>query len=81
MTEFTFVRLIAFVNRFDADLAIPAAALDLDDGPRPLSPWLDRLKVRSILGPTAVRFPADGLRALRDRVGVAEIPAVQLRAA
>ena len=40
---------------------------------------LDRGKLRSVLGPTAVRFPADGLRAMRDRA--AAEPAVRLRAA
>ena len=75
MTEYTFARLVAFVNRFDADLVNRAPAAELDDGPRPLSPWLDRGKIRSVLGPTAVRFPADGLRAMRDRT--AAEPAVQ----
>lgn len=81
MTEFTFARLIAFVRRYDADLVTPAAAADLGYGPRPLSPWLDRFKLRSVLGPTAVRFPADGLRALRDRAAATAEPAVRLRAA
>src|SRR5579883_2787226 len=76
VTEFAFARLVAFVNRFDADLVAPAAARDLDDGPRPLSPWLDRSKLRSVLGPAAVRFPGDGLRALRDRVAAEVEPSV-----
>jgi dTDP-4-dehydrorhamnose reductase len=79
MTEFLFARLIAFVHRFDADLVTPAAASDLGDDPRPLSPWLDRSKLRTVLGATAVRFPAEGLRAVRDRAAVE--PAVRLRAA
>ena len=79
MTEFTFARLLAFVNRFDADLVSRVTAAEIDDDPRPLSPWLDRGKLRSVLGPSAVRFPADGLRAVRDRAAVE--PAVRLRAA
>jgi dTDP-4-dehydrorhamnose reductase len=79
MTEFTFARLLAFVNRHDADLVTRATAAELGDGARPLSPWLDRGKLRSVLGPSAVRFPADGLRAVRDRAAAG--PAVRLRAA
>jgi dTDP-4-dehydrorhamnose reductase len=79
MTEFTFARLLAFVYRHDADLVTRATAAELGDDVRPSSPWLDRGKLRSVLGPSAVRFPADGLRAVRDRA--AAEPAVRLRAA
>jgi dTDP-4-dehydrorhamnose reductase len=81
MTEFTFARLIAFVHHFDADLVRPVPARELGDGPRVLTPWLDRFKLRSVLGMTAIRFPADGLRAIRDRAMSLAQPVPRLRVA
>lgn len=80
-TEFTFARLAAHVFGADADLVegVPAAELD-DADPRPNRVWLDRYKLRSLLGPKAVRSPADGLRALRDGL-VEAAPAFAQRAA
>lgn len=76
MSEFTFAKLLAFVHHHDADLVIRIPTPELDA--RPQSPWLDRSKVRSILGSSVIRFPADGVRAMRDQ---AVVPAVRLRAA
>lgn len=75
-SDFTFARLVAHVNGFDADQldGQPAAAID-DRDPRPLRVWLDRFKLRGVLGATAVRPAADGLRAVRD-AAAARRPAV-----
>ncbi len=65
-TEFTFARLAAHVFGFDVDLVAGRPAAELDDGdPRPGRVWLDRFKLRTLLGPRPIRGAADGLRALR----------------
>lgn len=65
-TEFTFARLAAHVLGYDVDLVEGVMAAHLDDGdPRPDRVWLDRYKLRAILGPRAIRGAADGLRGLR----------------
>ena len=80
-TEFTLARLAAHVFGVDADLVEGVTAAELDDAdPRPNRVWLDRYKLRTLLGPKAVRSPADGLRALRDGL-VEAAPAFTLRAA
>ncbi len=61
MTPFTFARLIAHLWGFDADLVRQS---DETGGPRV---WLDRFKLRGLLGPKALRSPGEGLRAVRDR--------------
>ena len=65
-TEFTFARLTAHVLGYDVDLIEGVMAAHLDDGdPRPERVWLDRQRLRAVLGPRAIRGAADGLRALR----------------
>lgn len=67
-TDFTFARLVAHLFGCDADLVNPAPAVD----DRPTRATLDRFRLRSLLGPTALRTAADGLRAVRGRMaGVA----------
>lgn len=75
MTEFAFHRTVAFVNGCDPDLveAIPADEMG-EEAPRPRSLWLDRFKLRSELGPKALRSPSEGLRALRD---LDRVPAIR----
>ncbi|OWK43810.1 SDR family oxidoreductase [Fimbriiglobus ruber] len=65
-TEFTFARLTAHIFGYDTDLieGVPAETLD-DQPPRPANICLDRVKLRSLLGPRAIRTTADGLRGLR----------------
>ncbi|CAN5129937.1 SDR family oxidoreductase [soil metagenome] len=72
MTEAAFLKQVAFINGCDSDLiaSVPAEAL-CEDAPRPLTPWLDRMKMRTLLGPTAVRSLGEGLRAMRDQKQVA----------
>jgi dTDP-4-dehydrorhamnose reductase len=64
-TEFTFARLAAHVLGCDVDLVRGLPAAEFADDPRPSRVWLDRFKLRTLLGPRAVRGAADGLRALR----------------
>lgn len=68
-SEFTFARTIAHVFGYDTDLVegLPAAQID-DRDPRPMRVWLDRFKLRSVLGAKAFRTPADGLRMVREEV-------------
>lgn len=78
-TEFTFARLVAHIFGADADLVESATAAELDDDARPAKVWLDRFKLRSLLGARAVRGPGEGLRAVRDEV--VKVPAAYVRAA
>jgi dTDP-4-dehydrorhamnose reductase len=64
-TEFTFARLAAHVFGHDVDLVRGVPAAEFADDPRPPRVWLDRFKLRTILGPRAIRGAAEGLRALR----------------
>lgn len=64
-TEFTFARLAAHVFGHDVDLIRGVPAVEFADDPRPSRVWLDRFKLRTILGPRAIRGAAEGLRALR----------------
>lgn len=80
ISEFTFARLIAFISHMNADLVVPGTA-DRPIQTPAFSPWLDRFKLRSILGMSAVRFPADGLRAFRDRMRAEADSQLRLRAA
>jgi hypothetical protein len=64
-TEFTFARLAAHVFGRDVDLIRGVPAAEFADDPRPSRVWLDRFKLRTVLGPRAVRGAAEGLRALR----------------
>lgn len=67
MTEFAFYRTAAFLYGFDSDLVEGVPALELgEEAPRPRSLWLDRFKLRSELGPKALRAPGEGLRAMRE---------------
>lgn len=67
VTEFAFHQTVAFVNGFDCDRIVRQSIAELEeDAPRPRSPWLDRSRLRSILGSKAIRNLGDGLRALRD---------------
>lgn len=66
-TEFSFARLLAHVHGFDVDLIQGVPALELcDDNPRPSRVWLDRFKLRSMLGGKPIRDAAEGLRAMRN---------------
>ena len=64
-TEFTFARLAAHVFGYDTDAIIGRTAREIGATARPRQVWLDRFKLRSLLGARAVRTTADGLRALR----------------
>jgi dTDP-4-dehydrorhamnose reductase len=64
-TEFTFARLAAHVFGHDVDLIRGVPAAEFADDPRPSRVQLDRFKLRSVLGPRAIRGAAEGLRALR----------------
>jgi dTDP-4-dehydrorhamnose reductase len=66
-SKFTFARLIAHVFGLDCDLVrgVPSAELR-QAAPRPKNVWLAGTKLRSLLGPHAVRRPGNGLRELRD---------------
>lgn len=64
-TEFTFARLAAHVFGRDVDLVRGVPAAEFADDPRPSRVWLDRFKLRTVLGPRAVRGAAEGLRAMR----------------
>ncbi len=72
-TAYTFAHLVAQINGFDTDLVTTAAD---PDGPRPNGVWLDRTRMRQLVGPRAVRPTADGLRGMR-----AAMRAVPARAA
>lgn len=66
-TAFTFARLVAHIYGFDSDLVDGRTTRELGDrSPRPGRVWLDRFKLRSLLGARAVRTAADGLRTMRD---------------
>ncbi|HEY2785001.1 MAG TPA: SDR family oxidoreductase [Fimbriiglobus sp.] len=66
-TKFTFARLVAHLFGFDADLVVGVPGEELEqDAPRPKQVWIDRYKLRQVLGPHAIRRPGEGLRALRD---------------
>ena len=62
-SEFTFARLAAHIFGRDADLVQPT--ID-SEHPRPVNVWLDRSKLRNLLGPRAIRSAGDGLRGFRD---------------
>lgn len=66
-SESTWARLLCHVFDYDVDLLeeVDAEALVGSD-PRPNRVWLDRFKLRSLLGPRCIRSTADGLRATRD---------------
>lgn len=67
MTEFAFLRTTAFIFGLDSDLVEDVSVADLqEEAPRPRSAWLDRFKLRTELGPKALRGPGEGLRVLRD---------------
>jgi dTDP-4-dehydrorhamnose reductase len=70
VTRFAFARLVCHVFGFDCDLVkgVPTPELG-QDAPRPGRVWLDRYKLRSALGPKAIRTPGEGLRDLRSRLG------------
>jgi dTDP-4-dehydrorhamnose reductase len=73
-TKFTFARLIAHVFGYDADLVVGMSTEEMElDAPRPKDVWLDRFKLRQVLGPNAVRRAADGLRELRESLRPAAI--------
>lgn len=67
MSEFALLQMSAFIFGCDADFIEPALAIDLgEEATRSQSLWLDRLKLRSELGPKAIRGVREGLRMLRD---------------
>ncbi|MBL8864487.1 MAG: sugar nucleotide-binding protein [Planctomycetia bacterium] len=67
VTEYSFHQTVAFVNGFDCDRIVRRTIEELEeDAPRPRSPWLDRLRLRAVLGSKAIRALGDGLRAMRD---------------
>ena len=61
-TKFTFARLVAQVFGHDAGMVSISPELDTA---RPANVWLDRRKLKSLVGANAVRTTADGLRAIR----------------
>ncbi|MCZ2343606.1 MAG: sugar nucleotide-binding protein [Bacteroidales bacterium] len=66
-SESTWARLLCHVFDYDVDqLEEVRAATLMDSDPRPQRVWLDRFKVRSLLGPRCIRTTAEGLRATRD---------------
>ena len=67
LTEAAFFKQIAFIYGFDCDAieAVPAEAL-CEDAARPLSPWLDRSRFRSLLGSRAIGTVAESLRSMRN---------------
>ena len=69
-TKFTFARLVAQVFGHDAGMVEISAEVGTV---RPANVWLDRRKLKSLVGANAVRTTADGLRAMRalQRVAVA----------
>jgi dTDP-4-dehydrorhamnose reductase len=67
VTEFAFHQTVAFVNGFDCDRIVRRSIAEMcEDAPRPRSPWLDRSRLRSLLGSKAIRGLGDGLRTMRD---------------
>lgn len=77
-TEFTFARLASHVFGADTDLIDGRTAAEVGITARPRRVWLDRFKLRTLLGARAVRTAADGLRALRDELAPS---ALRVRAA
>lgn len=71
-TEFTFARMVAHLHGLDADLITPTNDLATTSVNRV---FLDRHKVRMLLGANAIRPLADGLRAAKAR----RIPAQPVR--
>ncbi len=77
MTEHAFATTIAFLFGYDSDLVEPARTQSLgEDAPRPMSRWLNRMKLRSELGAKVLRAPSEALRqyrevAIRQRTNVA----------
>lgn len=71
-SESTWARLMCHVFGYDVDLLEEVGADTLADGdPRPNRVWLDRFKLRALLGSKCIRTTAEGLRATRDsRMGV-----------
>lgn len=69
-TEFTFARLVAHLFGHDADLVVTTGDENSTDRPGRL--LIDRNRIRALLGPDAIRRPADGLRAIRERLRPAE---------
>lgn len=61
-TPFTFARLVAHLFGYDADLVV---ADELAGGEVPSRPFLDRTRLKTLLGSNALRRPADALRAVR----------------
>lgn len=62
-TDFSFARLIAHVYDLDADLIEP---LTEEGHSRPTQVWLDRFRIRSLFGASALRTVGQALRAMRD---------------
>lgn len=68
VVESSFTKHIAFLFGFDSDAVIPVPADSLgEDAPRPKSPWLDRSRIKQMLGTRVIRSISDGLRAIRDQ--------------
>ncbi|MEO2088709.1 MAG: sugar nucleotide-binding protein [Gemmataceae bacterium] len=61
-TPFTFARLVAHLFGYDADLVV---ADELAGEGTPTRPFLDRTRLKTLLGANALRRPADALRAVR----------------
>ena len=67
VTEFAFHQTVAFVMGLDCDRIIARSIDELgEDAPRPRTLWLDRSRLRSSLGPKAIRGIGDGLRTMRE---------------
>ncbi len=64
-TESSFAKLVAHVFGYDADLVAERAT-----GPA-RSVWLDRTRMRTLVGAKAIRTTADGLRAMRNALRAA----------
>lgn len=65
-SEASFARLVCHLFGYDVDqlAGMPADQLD-DSDPLPKRIWLDRFKMRTVLGSKAIRSPSEGLRACR----------------
>lgn len=67
LTESAFLKQIAFIFGYDCDSIEPVPAIALcEDAPRPNSPWLDRARMRHLLGSRAIRTLSEALRGMRD---------------
>ncbi len=71
LTRFAFARLIAHLFGLDCNLVRGLATADLQQpAPRPGKVWLSRFALSQRLGSTCIRSAAEGLRAMREQLGL-----------